>query len=588
METNEIISRLKEDFLDRDSKTFVRARQEGRLGWERSLSSGSPYSGYMLAPASQEDLIKNAYSVAKDMITAMDTPFKVRINITGERSATDGKTTVYVATECFDDKELPAGEKLDVFVGLAVHEGSHLLYTDFNHIGKGSCSAVHHLHNVIEDERIERMLGDSKPGLAHFLAATKYYYYGRYEEKLDSRQAEVKQNKTIRAMNAILSLVRYPKSLEEDDMAEFGEILLKTRDILTPYPKDTAQALEAAEKICSLLTEIPEQGSRDSGQDNNGNGGTPDSLDAAMDVMKDALAEISGMPQGALNQGLPSRRICDKVLENDSLLGKICEGTVEEGSVNGSLVCHEEGDREVYMQSAVEIRKYVPAIAKALRDIGRDIKFMDKGLRSGNLDTTKIAEAFQGAQTVYERKVESRADRCGVCVLIDESGSMRGEKIEAARNTAILLEQALSQVPNLSLFIYGHTSEYNYNRLFVYSEPGRRQKYSLGSARARDCNTDSIAIREAASRVRRYTHEKVLFIVISDGAPCEPVTNVKAAVDMLEKQGFSFIAVSIEPRHDPSLMYRNNITLTDYGRLAIELGKVVKKAIIKNTRRHTF
>ena len=91
METSEIISILKEDFLDRDGETFVKARKEGRLGWENGLSSGA-YSEYMLRPASQEELIRNAYSVAKDMITAMDTPFRVKISITGKKSATDGRT----------------------------------------------------------------------------------------------------------------------------------------------------------------------------------------------------------------------------------------------------------------------------------------------------------------------------------------------------------------------------------------------------------------------------------------------------------------------------------------------------------------
>ena len=51
---------LKEDFLDRDQTTFVKIRRTGRLGWESSIPEGTPYSDYMLSPASDEELIKNS------------------------------------------------------------------------------------------------------------------------------------------------------------------------------------------------------------------------------------------------------------------------------------------------------------------------------------------------------------------------------------------------------------------------------------------------------------------------------------------------------------------------------------------------
>lgn len=583
METSEIVSILKEDFLDRDGETFVKARKEGRLGWENGISSGA-YSEYMLRPASQEELIRNAYSVAKDMITAMDTPFRVKISITGKKSATDGRT-VFVATWYFDDKDLSVGEKLDIFVGLAVHEGSHLLYSDFSLLGKVPCKAVKYLHNVIEDEMIERKLGSAKPGLACFLAATKYYYFGRYEKTLEEKPEEIVHSRIVRALDAVFSLIRYPRNLEAGVIPDFGELLLKVRDILTPYPESSSQALDAAERIWDLLSE--EVKDSDGGKGPLGGTGSADDLESVIDAIEDALKEIGSTAPGVDGNGIPSALMCGEIRDGDSMIGEICEGTVEEGSIEGSLICHAEEDRQEYFQGLQEIRKYIPAIAGALKNTGRDVTLINRGMRSGNLDTSKLAEAFQGVQTVYERKGESKAGRSGVCILVDESGSMYGEKIHAAKNTAILLDQALSQAPNLSVFIYGHTYEDGYNKLFVYREPGYRKRYTLGSAEARSGNVDSIAILEAAARVRKYTDDSILFIVISDGAPCEPPANVRSAVDTLERHGFFFIAVSIEPHHDPGMMYRNNITLTDYSRLAIELGKVVKKAILKNAKRQT-
>ena len=72
---------------------------------------------------------------------------------------------------------------------------------------------------------------------------------------------------------------------------------------------------------------------------------------------------------------------------------------------------------------------------------------------------------------------------------------------------------------------------------------------------------------------------------LSDGAPNESVETVRQAVLDVEKQGFAIVAVSIEPQYDPSLMYHRNVNLTDMSRLAVDLGKMVKKAIADNTNR---
>lgn len=60
---------------------------------------------------------------------------------------------------------------------------------------------------------------------------------------------------------------------------------------------------------------------------------------------------------------------------------------------------------------------------------------------------------------------------------------------------------------------------------------------------------------------------------------------VKKAVQDVEKDGFSVVAISIDPYYDPSTMYSHNVNLTDLSTLAIDLGKIVKKAILKNTNK---
>ena len=206
-------------------------------------------------------------------------------------------------------------------------------------------------------------------------------------------------------------------------------------------------------------------------------------------------------------------------------------------------------------------------------------------MRSGVLDPGKIAEAYQGVPTVYICEGEVKSDRVAVCILIDESGSMWGTGDIPARDTAVLINEALSTIPNVDLYIYGHSTSGGATELYVYREQGFHPKYSLGSTDSRCGNHDSIAIREVAARVRKHTDSKALFFMISDGSPNEEPWIVKKAVDDVEKDGFSLVAISIDPRYNPALMYKNNVNLSDMSTLAIDLGKLVKKAVMGSTTR---
>ena len=607
MSLEQKIQMLKEDFLDRDQTTFVKIRRTGRLGWESSIPEGTPYSDYMLSPASDEELIKNSYGLAEDMIKVMDTPFKVRVRISPDGSRTDGKT-VWVATEVFDDVDLPIGNRIDTFLGLTIHEGCHLLYTDFGAYKGLTNRIVKFLENLLEDERIERVLGEQKPGLANFLKASKYYYFDRYVHKMSQNQDQQQLDTFARLLNCIISLVRYPKTVNEADLAEFAETLMQVRPLLTPYPESTQQCIEVAEKIYEIIKDYlneeekqkqkqqqkaSESGEGDpqDGQPQSGSGKKMTSkqiskkveqdMNDVFDSIKEALESLTGDPE---KSNITSDSQSQTVKADRNLVGKICEGRAERGTQKGSVVMKAMPVMDKYNDSLSRVRKYIPAISKSLRCSSMEYKLIHRGMRSGMLDTGKIAEAFQGVPTVYMREGQVKSDRIAVCILIDESGSMYGEGETAARDTAVLLNEAIGTLQNVDLYIYGHSTDGG-TALYIYRENSYRPKYALGGTDSRWGNNDGTAIREAAARVRKYTKENVLFFMISDGAPNESVEEVRQAVLDVEKQGFAIVAVSIEPQYDPSLMYHRNVNLSDMSRLAVDLGKMVKKAIEDNTKR---
>lgn len=606
------IEDLMRDWFDRDGETFIRISDKDRVGWEDTLDAGADYSTYILESPTQEDLIRRGYTLASEMLTAMNLPRKVRLRIsrTGD-SATDLKT-VTVCTEYFDDKTLTVGAKLDIFMGLTIHEGCHVLYTtptkpeDFG-VNK---RIIHTLWNIIEDERIEEKLGETKPGFARFLEKSRYYYFDQYY--LDAGMIDEVAEKTDaeQLLNLILRIIRYPVYLKEEDFERFGFYLKKIKEILLPFPDSTKAALDAARRIYEVIRDFyRDKETADSKEASYGEGDTDaegmgsscgdEELDRkiASDAseMLEGLSKLTGSETADSKEAktLGDDDMATTVKDKGGLLGEICEGLVELGSGTDTYFTPAPSDASRYEKSHQRVRRYVPAISKIIRGHCREYKLIHRSMRSGVLDTNKLAEAIQGVSTVYIREGEVKSDRVAVCVLIDESGSMSGERIEAARDTAVLLNEAVGSIPQVELFIYGHTGDIRTSRsteLHVYREKGYSPKYALGSVRACWENRDGIAIYEVAQRVRKQTQLPVLFFILSDGAPCagsyhgeSAMNHVREMVNKVEAMQFNVVQVCINHSYPPERMFKHFVILEDLSTLAISLGRVIKKATMKNT-----
>lgn len=618
--TDSLVDSLMEDWLERDGDTFVHIRKTGRLGWEEDLEEGESYSSYILESPTQEELIKRAYSLATDMIIVMDPPFKVTVKISnGGTGGTDGKF-VYVSTSMFDDPELSVGEKLDTFLGVTIHEGCHLLYTDLSWLRRITIPIVRNIWNIIEDERIERLCGDLKPGLANFLEKSKYYFFDQYyldvivgeekrkAEKLESSdkidEKEKKLSTLLRFINCFMMIIRYPKYLKEEEVVEFAKYLVEVKKVVLPYPTTTEQAVMASYKVFDIIKELYVDEEREKDADK-----ADGEKRSSADIEKDALSRLDadvteavdklGKASSALPSEFPSlkeKEMASAVKAKGGLLGELCEGSVELGGGRDTYFSRASEREDIYRDCAARVRRYVPAMSKIMKGHCREYKLIHRSMRSGVLDTGKLVEAIQGVPTVYLREGEVRADRIAVCVLIDESGSMEGSRIAAARDTVILINEAIGDMPNVELYIYGHTGDirdYRSTEMIVYRENSYKPRFSLGSISAKRENRDGIAILETARRVRRQTKNPVLMFVLSDGAPCAggyggatAMEHVKKCVEDAEKLGFSIIQVCINHSYDPAKMFKNYVILEDMSTLAFELSKKIKKAAMALAKVH--
>lgn len=598
------------DWYKRSGEGYTKSsRFKSRIGWEKSLDEEDSYSSYFWRPKNNVELIKKSYDLAKDMIIVMNPPFKVNIQISqGDENFTNGRKVV-ISSTIFDNESYSEGEKLDIFCGQTIHEGCHLLYTEFGKFEKWSGvrnPVKKFIFNVLEDERIEEELGSDKPGLVRFLEKVKYYYFDTlYLKSTTAEKRRVKMNEAEKLLDIFLSIVRYPKYLTEDIMEDYGDILMEIKEKIVPLPKNTKGTITASEEIYLLLKEKykdllnQEESPENKDEKKEGSGGKSGKSDDFDSMLSKFLKKAEGLAmdpkygkdKDSVSPSLAGTEVSSSLKgESGKMIAQDIEGLVEKGSTRDILFLKEKDNKPRYQDHYNNISKYITAIRKSIKGHCRNYELIHRGCRSGILDTDKLAEAYQGVPCVYLRKGEVKTSKVSVCILIDESGSMYGEKIYRARDTAILLNEALKDLPGVELFIYGHTGDSFYSgttEIRVYREPGYTPKYSLGSIDERRENRDGRAIEEVAFRVRKQTKEQVLYFIISDGEPSADsyrgefaINDTRDSVLRTEKLGFNIIQICVDECYDPSKMFKNYLIMTDLNSLAVDLAKLIKKATI--------
>lgn len=279
--------------------------------------------------------------------------------------------------------------------------------------------------------------------------------------------------------------------------------------------------------------------------------------------------------------------------DNYDILQSVFDGSIHISSDGKLQTKMKREEKSVYEAAREKVSPYIASIRKALTINSTELQFVVRGNRSGRLDPNRMVEGIQGVDTVYTKQGEVKSDKVNVVILIDESGSMHGDKLKAARNASVLLAEAMKDLKNINLFVYGHTSTLNtyYARdgrnvlLNVYIEGDLRKRRTLGTLDAFGKNFDSRAIEEVVRRVRTKTSDDCLMIVISDGLPNEPFEQVKKAVTDAQRQGFDVLAIGIESGLDLNSVYPKSLMMTDLSSFAKDLSKLIKGTVLGKTNR---
>lgn len=499
----------------------------------------------------------------------------------------------------------------DVFLGAALQNMAHFSHMDARErsLDKRMKSALNlqkMVYNTLNAERINNIMAEETPGYLKFVQKFKQHSY-------KSRPEIDPENKFQRAVELFDRVIRYPENLTDEELEEFKEpldFIKKKLEEAGGIPENHAECMTISKKISKILEkyiidEEEEQPPSDGDSDEESDKSDGDSESSG--------SGLTGPPGSSESKPKPTLKDFESTSEEfmEKLLDSMAETKEQDSDTFDSFKAEMKREEESGSTGKIDadtsfiIAKDSPiaydaaskavnhtkasVIAKLLKRKNRDYKFSLKSMRSGRLDTDKLAEARQGVQTIYERMGSIKTNKLCVTILVDESGSMCGDKIQKAREAAIFLKEAMETVPDVELFVYGHSADqrsYKSTEIYVYKEPGTFvPPKAMGSLSARSQNRDGVAIIATAKRVRSKTQNQGVFIVISDGSPSacnyggsSAANHVKRMAIETEKMGFQVIQVTIGGYHSKD-MFKNVIQMNDMSKFPTEFTNFLKTKI---------
>ena len=190
-----------------------------------------------------------------------------------------------------------------------------------------------------------------------------------------------------------------------------------------------------------------------------------------------------------------------------------------------------------------------------------------------------------------EKMPEDRPEMA-ICVLVDQSGSMHGERLRSAMKATMLLYDFASGI-GIPIHIAGHNTSDTGINYFVYSDYNsvdKHDKYRIAQMTAYNANRDGMAIEIAANLLSRRPELSKLMIVVSDGQPSDydyggalAAADISSIVKKYRKTGVEIIASAIGSDKDRiKAIYGegNFLDISDLNTFPKALLNLVKKKVL--------
>ena len=547
------------DWFGRNSD-FTRQGKD-RLFWE---SDNEAYSSF-LYPGTQEKIEQMVSDDAKmtselqKLVKRFALAASIKASCKSSGSYTNGKQIVISS----NIEDITPKKKLDVMIGLALHEISHCLYTEFSAL-KNKNDIQKALINIIEDELIETQLGMTYPGYANFFKAVKYHMFDKlgHENLLKKANNELEQIMTL-----FLYIVRYPKYVCEVDkkiMKTYEELFTKIKNILDSHGclsenivgKVTGNSVGAASDIYELLKKyIDENQDNQSGENGEGESSEGDESSEGEGSEVDESSEGKSSEKSSKSKSFADQEREFSSSEINEAIKKIQEscdaGTnpptdnnirteveamlrTEQSTKKGARLWRTNGRASSLNKKQIEID--ASKFSKIIRNISvnnvatKAVTTVNRFLRNGNLDSRLLASAIQGVPTVYQQRicknVKKNEPKFAIVLTLDESGSINElqRRIFVTYCTAFM--KAFEKDANIEVYVYGHA---DYLRCY-YSK--KKKDLDLLYSNYSECGQcESVSYREIINDVKSQTNLPIVMVNFTDSGYCDSSLNISQLVN---------------------------------------------------------
>ena len=251
------------------------------------------------------------------------------------------------------------------------------------------------------------------------------------------------------------------------------------------------------------------------------------------------------------------------------------------------------GDREYYEET---IRKNQSFLKKIQREIERVVQEEETALQKHRYvgrridvkSTYKVDQRF----FMKKRNPEKVID-LAVMILVDNSGSMEGKRMDSAREAAVLLTEALERlhIPN---FVAGHSCESALIfQIFKNFDDSKYAKYSINRMFPGGDNRDGLALEVAGTYLKEREERQKLLIIISDGQPNShgysgelARKDIRSIVKQYQRDGIKTLAFAIgdDKPQIKNIYGESFIDISDYDKFPKILSKMIEKEILSAVR----
>jgi len=192
-------------------------------------------------------------------------------------------------------------------------------------------------------------------------------------------------------------------------------------------------------------------------------------------------------------------------------------------STEHEFLIAEAGNNSQFNSLLKKHSSVIRSIRNSLSFRNNSMRMPSYGHRSGDIDENALFKIKMNDDRIMLRSDTISEKKIALCLLVDESGSMGGERVRNARDVAITLASALGGVGGITTSVYGHTAEEDVSGCTIreYFTPRNPNLSSCMGMQGRMENHDGFAIQHTANAFYRDygTYDRKIMFVISDGQP---------------------------------------------------------------------